>query len=48
MNVFNRLKNGWQLGITSFKVIRENSNLLIFPILSTTALMLVSLTFMVR
>lgn len=46
MRIFDRMRNGWKLGMTSLKIIQENKSLLLFPILSTAALIVVSLTFM--
>lgn len=46
MGFFNRLSNGWNLGMTSFKVIRENKQLLTFPIISSIALVIVSASFL--
>lgn len=45
MNFFDRLRNGWRLGMTSIKIIRENKSLLLFPVLSSAALITVVLTF---
>lgn len=46
MGFFDRLSNGWNLGMTSFKVIRENKQLLAFPIISSIALIIVSASFL--
>ena len=41
MNFFQRLENGWKLTISSFKILRANKQLIIFPILSGTSLLLI-------
>jgi len=41
MNFFDRLSNGWKLSMTSFKVLKENQQLIIFPVLSGISLTLV-------
>jgi hypothetical protein len=41
MNFFDRLSNGWNISINSFKVLRANKQLIIFPILSGISLLLV-------
>lgn len=45
MSFFDRMRNGWRLGMTSIKIIRENKSLLLFPVLSSAALITVVLTF---
>jgi len=45
MNIFDRMGNGWRLGMTSIKIIKENKSLLLFPVLSSAALITVVLTF---
>ena len=45
MNFFDRMSNGWRLGMTSIKIIRENKSLLLFPVLSSAALITVVFTF---
>lgn len=45
MKFFDRLSNGWQLAKTSLAIIEEEKSLLLFPILSTLALILVCATF---
>jgi hypothetical protein len=47
MNVFTRLSNGWQLAQNSFAVLRANRQLIVFPILSAIAMMLVIASFVV-
>jgi hypothetical protein len=41
MGFFDRLSNGWQISMNSFKVLKENQQLIIFPILSGISLALV-------
>jgi hypothetical protein len=41
MNFFDRLANGWKIAISSFKVLRQKKDLVIFPILSGISLLLV-------
>src|SRR5688572_18894778 len=41
MNFFDRLSNGWKISMSSFKVLRENKPLIIFPILSGISLLLI-------
>jgi Family of unknown function (DUF6159) len=41
MNFFDRLANGWKISMTSFKVLRANKQLIIFPILSGISLLLI-------
>ena len=43
MGIFTRLKNGWTLGKTSLRTIKENPSLMLFPVISGTALLLVSI-----
>jgi hypothetical protein len=47
MNFFDRLSNGWNISINSFKVLKENKHLVIFPILSTLSLILIMGSFVV-
>ena len=47
MGLFHRLSNGWTLAMNSFKVLKENKQLLIFPILSGISLVLVMGSFIV-
>ena len=47
MNFFNRLSNGWTIAMNSFKVLKANKELIIFPILSGVSLLLVSASFFV-
>ncbi len=41
MNFFDRLSNGWSIAMSSFKVLKEKKELIIFPILSGLAILLV-------
>jgi hypothetical protein len=45
MGFFDRLSAGWDLSMKSFSVLRKNKHLLIFPILSTLALLVVTVSF---
>lgn len=45
MSIFERIGNGWNLAMDCFRIIRENKKLLIFPIFSTIALLLILGTF---
>jgi len=45
MNFFDRLANGWSIAMTSFKVLRENKKLIVFPILSGISIVLVIASF---
>ena len=45
MSFFDRLSNGWNISMNSFKVLRANKQLIIFPILSSISLMLVLASF---
>ena len=47
MNFFTRLSNGWTISMNSFKVLRANKQLLIFPLLSGISLVLVMGSFVV-
>ena len=42
MSFFDRLSNGWKIAMTSFKVLKENKQLIVFPILSGISLILLS------
>lgn len=46
MDFFNRLSNGWTLSMNSFRVLRENKQLIIFPILSGIALIMIMASFL--
>ena len=41
MSFFDRLSNGWKISMNSFKVLRENKQLILFPILSGISLLVV-------
>lgn len=45
MNFFDRMGNGWKLGMASFGIIRENPTLMLFPVLSGASLLFICLTF---
>jgi len=47
MNFFTRLSNGWNLAMNSFTVLKENRQLIIFPILSGISMLLVIGSFIV-
>src|ERR1700712_5413673 len=42
MNFFERLSNGWKIAMSSFKVLKENKQLIIFPILSGISLIVLT------
>jgi hypothetical protein len=41
MGIFNRMSNGWELAMSSLKVLNANKQLIIFPVLSGLAVLLV-------
>ncbi len=45
MNFFSRLSNGWTIAMNSFKVLKENRQLIIFPVLSGLSLILIMASF---
>jgi hypothetical protein len=45
MSFFNRLSKGWELAKSSLIVLKENKQLLIFPILSSVSLLLILASF---
>jgi len=47
MNFFDRLSNGWKLTKSSFKILRANKQLIIFPVLSGISLVLIIGSFFV-
>lgn len=47
MNFFDRLQNGWKLTVSSFKILKANKQLIIFPILSGISLILIIGSFVV-
>ena len=47
MNFFEKLENGWKLTMSSFKILKANKQLIIFPILSGISLALIIGSFIV-
>lgn len=47
MSFFTRVSNGWKITVHSFEVLKENKQLLIFPVLSAIAMVLVMGSFAV-
>jgi Na+/H+-translocating membrane pyrophosphatase len=47
MTFFERISNGWNIALDSWKVLRENKHLIIFPILSTISLIFIVGSFFV-
>ena len=47
MNFFDRLQNGWKLTMSSFKILKANKQLIVFPILSGISLILIIGSFVV-
>ena len=47
MNFFDRLGNGWTIAMSSFKVLKEKKELIIFPILSGFSILLVAGSFFI-
>jgi hypothetical protein len=45
MNFFTRLSNGWNLSMNSFSVLKDNRQLILFPILSGLSMLLVVTSF---
>ena len=45
MNFITRFSNGWSIALNSFKVLKENKSLIIFPILSGASLILIMASF---
>ena len=45
MNFFTRLSNGWNIALNSFSVLKENRQLILFPILSGLSMILIITTF---
>ena len=41
MNVFDRMSNGWKIAMSSFKILKEKKELVIFPILSGFSILLI-------
>lgn len=42
MSFFERLSNGWKIAMSSFKVLKENKQLIVFPILSGISLIILT------
>ena len=42
MSFFDRLSNGWNIAMSSFKVLKENKQLIVFPILSGISLIILA------
>ncbi|RYF86061.1 MAG: hypothetical protein EON98_04810 [Chitinophagaceae bacterium] len=42
MSFFERLSNGWKIAMSSFKVLKENKQLIVFPIFSGISLIILS------
>jgi len=47
MSIFDKFSNGWTIAVTSFKVLKANKQLIIFPILSAASLILIFGSFFV-
>jgi hypothetical protein len=47
MSFFDRLSNGWKISMTSFKVLKQHKQLIVFPLLSGISLLLVMASFIV-
>jgi hypothetical protein len=47
MSFFDRLSNGWKISMNSFKVLKANKQLVIFPILSGISLVLILASFVI-
>lgn len=47
MDFFTRLSNGWKISMSSFKVLKENKQLIVFPILSSLSLIVIMGSFIV-
>lgn len=47
MKLFTRLSNGWEIFKNSFKILRANKDLIIFPILSGSSMLIVMASFIV-
>ena len=45
MSFFDRLSNGWTIAMSSFKVLKDKKELIIFPILSGISIMLIVASF---
>ena len=47
MSLFDRLSNGWRISMNSFKVLKENKQLIIFPVLSGMSLLMIIGSFVI-
>lgn len=47
MNLFTRMSNGWKISMDSFAVLKENRQLILFPILSALSMILIIGSFIV-
>jgi hypothetical protein len=47
MNLFTRMSNGWKISMDSFQVLKENRQLILFPILSGLSMMLIIGSFVI-
>lgn len=47
MNFFDRLSNGWKISLNCFSVLKENKQLIIFPILSGLSMILIMGSFII-
>lgn len=47
MSLVSRLSNGWKISMQSFKVLKENKQLIIFPILSGASMIVLTASFLV-
>jgi hypothetical protein len=47
MNIFEKLSNGWKLSMNSLKVLKENKQLILFPVLSGISMILIIGSFIV-
>jgi len=45
MSFFDRLSNGWKIALNSFKILKANKQLIIFPVLSGLSLLLIIASF---
>lgn len=46
MKIFDRLSNGWKIGKMCLRTIKDNPSLMIFPVVSSISLILVTLSFL--
>ena len=47
MNIFDRFGNGWTIAMSSFKVLKEKKELIIFPVLSGISILLILGSFLI-